>query len=176
MAVSTSPTFTPSDTFFVDVFHDGTILSHQQLSNPFGGFASVGIVETQPASLKSMMFRVARNIINAFNRRPSSGLELPWFAALSVLTIITPNLNLGDKVCNFIRNHPSLCDTDIDAIELACGSREIDDYEDHMDFCRIARQHDVTGPPQKRKTGEYATVQYSVGQIFKHRLFWYPYH
>jgi hypothetical protein len=178
VAVSSSPTFATSDTLFVDVFNTGTVLSHEQLHHPLEGFGTVGTAETRPASPESMMFRVARNIINAFNRRPASGLELPWFAALSVLTILEPNLNLGDRVCDFIRSHPSLCDTDLDTIELLCRSRQIDGYEieDHMEFCRLTRQHDTVGPPQKRRWEDYAAVKHNIGKVFKHRLFRYAYH
>jgi len=122
-----------------------------------------------------MLLRVARNVINAFNRRPASELELPWFAALVVLSMITPNLNLGGRICDFIRNHPSLRDTGIGTIELACGARAAEDYEDHMEYCRVTRHQEIAGPPQKRKNGQCAGVQYSIGQIFKHRFFGYAY-
>jgi len=157
----------------VDVFNKGTVLSQLQLGHPFEGLHAVGTAETRPASPESMMFRVARNIINAFDRRPASGLEVPCFAALSIMAMLEPNLDLGHRVCDFIRSHPSLCDTDIDTIKLACSSREADGYEDHLEFYRLAQQHDAEGPPQKRRSEDYRDVRHNIGQIFRHRLFEY---
>lgn len=118
-----------------------------------------------------MMCRVAGNIINSINRRPTNGLELPLLAALSALTILKSDHYLYGRLCDFIRNTPSLCDTDIDTIEQACIHPAVDQYEDHLEFCRFARHHDKAGRPPKSRASEYSSVMFSIGQIFKHRLF-----
>ena len=158
-------------TFFLDVFNGGTFLTYGDLGHPLsqGGPLPRGIL--RPAGVVAMMCRVARNIINSINRRPTNGLELPWFAALSALTILESNFYLYGRLCDFVRATPSLCDTDIDIIEEACMYQAVVESVDHLEFCRLARYYDIVGRPPKRRAAEYSSVKFRIGQIFKHRLF-----
>lgn len=169
----TSGTFTSSDTFFVDVFNGGRQLSYTELSQPADIAGALGHEALRPASVRSMMYRVARNIVNAVARRPSHGIELPWFAALTCLSILEPDEHLRGRLCDFIRAHQSFVETDLATMESISSSNEIDGSEDHVEFCRKTRILDEQGPRSKRKTYQFLTVQYSVGQVFKHLVFQY---
>lgn len=171
VAVSSSSDFPIEQTFFLDVFNGGTIRTYGDLSDPLsqGGPLPRGML--RPAGVVAMMRRVAHNIIHSINQRPANGLELPWFAALSALTILESDFYLYGRLCDFVRATPSLCDTDIDTIEQACMYPAVDEYEDHLEFCRLARYYDTVGPPPKKRTHEYSSVKFRIGQIFKHRLF-----
>ena len=165
--------FTSANTYFVDVFTGGTLLSYEQLYHPAAQLTTIGPGALRPASVPSMMCRVARNIINAVNRRPANGLELAWFAALSSLSILDPDRYLRGRICDFIRSSPSLCVTDIDVVEALCESEAIDGYGEHREFCQRVRQLDTEGVPPKRKSSTYSMVRFSIGQVFTHRLFQY---
>ena len=149
------------------------MLSCEQLSHPPSEGVTIGTGALRPASVHSMMCRVARNINNVLIRRPANGLELPWYAVLSSLSILEPDNRLNGTTCDFIRSSPHLCDTDIDIIDRACESKEIDGYEEHRQFCQIARHYDGVGSQQRRKSLEYSMVRFSIGQVFKHRLLQY---
>jgi F-box protein 21 len=171
VAVSSSLDFTMEQTFFLDVFNGGTVFTYEELSDPLSQGELLLRGTLRPAGVGAMMSRVARNIVNSINRRPTKGLELPWFAALSALTILEPDYYLYGRLCDFIRTTPSLCDTDIDIIEQACMNPLVDQHDDHMEFCRLARYYDKVGRPPKSRGSEDHSVQFKVGQIFKHRLF-----
>lgn len=148
-------------------------MSYAELSQPLDVEGALGHEALRPASVRSMMYRVARNIVNAVARRPSNDIELPWFAALTCLSILEPDEHLSGRLCDFIRAHPSFVETDLATMESICSSNEIDGSEDHVDFCRKTRVLDEQGPRRKRKTHQFTMVQYSVGHVFKHRVFQY---
>jgi hypothetical protein len=148
-------------------------LSYAELSQPLAIAGALGHEALRPASVRSMILRVARNILNAVVRRPSHDIELPWFAALTCFNILEPDEHLLGRVCDFIRAHQSFVETDLATIESICISNELGGSEDHLEFCRKTRVLDEHGPRSKRKTYQFLTVQYSVGQVFKHRVFQY---
>jgi len=161
-----------SPPFYVDVFNQGTILSREELRARLGGMADIyGSDAFNSASVSSMLSRVARNIINAINRRPNSGVELPWFAALSCLTLLDPDNYIFGRLCDFVRDSPSLVETELRAVEIACETFRIDGYLHHMAFCSQIRQWDDLGRPPKRRSFAFALVQYRIGQVFRHRVF-----
>ena len=169
-----SPDFS-GDVIYVDVFHGGAPVRHDGLANSTGeDAAAMGAL--QPATVSSMMCRVSRNIVNAINGRPASGLELSWFAALTSVTILEPNDYLYGRLCDVIWTHPSLSETDLDIIELISGSHDFDGSDDHLESCRQARHYDQVGRPPKLKSEDYWMVRFSVGQIFNHRLFQYAHY
>jgi len=172
VAVSSSLSFTMEQTFFLDVFNQGTILTYDELSSPLSQGGSLPLSILRPAGVCSMMCRVAGNIINSINREPTTnGLQLPWLAALSAITILESDHYLYRRLCDFIRNTPSLCDTDIDIIEQACIHPAVGQFGDRLEFCRLARHQDTVGRLPKRRASEYSSVRFTIGQIFKHRLF-----
>jgi hypothetical protein len=120
-----------------------------------------------------MMCRVSRNIVNAINGRPTNGLELLWFAALSSVTILDPDNYLFGRLCDVIRTHPSLSETDLDIIEGTCGSQQFEGSDDHMEFCRQERYYDQVGRPPRLKSEDYWMVRFSIGQVFTHGMFQY---
>lgn len=173
MAVSPSPEFRDEDTIYVDVFHGGAIVRLEALAGATGVNAAGAL---QPASVSSMMCRVSRNIVNAINGRPTGGLEFSWFAALTSVTILEPNQYLYGRLVDVIWTHPSLSETDLDIIELICGSHHFDGSEGHLALCRQARHYDQVGRPPKLKSEDYWMVRYSIGMVFKHRRFQYEPH
>jgi hypothetical protein len=166
VAVSESSHFPSEQVFYVDVFNQGSILAYGRSEQ-----TGAGIGTLPPASVSSMMCRVAGNVINAINRRPTSGLELPWFAALSTLAALEEDNYLLGRVCDFIRATPFLNETDLDVVEEACEDTEMDGWQAHAEFCRQMRNYDEVGRPPKRKSSEYAMVRFDIGQVFKHRLY-----
>lgn len=147
------------------------MLKYEELAEALSPAGSLTRDTLKPATVGSVVCRVARNIVNSINRRPTNGLELPWFAALSALTILESDYYLYGRLCDFIRTTPSLCDTDIDILEHACMYPAIDQHEDHLKFCELARYYDRVGRNPKKRTSDDASVRFKVGQIFKHRLF-----
>jgi Transglutaminase-like superfamily len=169
VAVSSSPEFRDGDIFHVDVFNGGTIHRDANLTGP--NIVASAASAFRPGSVSSMMCRVSRNIVNAINGRPTTGLELSWFAALSSVTILDPDNYLFARLCDVIRTHPSLNETDLDIIEGACGSQQFEGSDDHMEFCRQERYYDQVGRPPRLKSEDYWMVRFSIGQVFTHRMF-----
>jgi hypothetical protein len=100
-----------------------------------------------------------------------NGLELSWFAALSSVTILEPDDYLFGRLCDVIRTHPSLSQTDVDIIEAACTTGWFEGSDDHKEFCRQARHYDETGRPPRLKSEDFWMARFGLGQIFEHRLF-----
>lgn len=151
-------------------------MSYEELSQPLHEAGGLAPEALRPASVHSMMCRVSRNIVNAVSRRPANGLELAWFAALTSLSILEPDQYLFGRLCDFIHLNQSFVETDISMIESICDKEEVDNFEEHLAFCRKVRSFDEHGPHTKRKTRDYSMVRYSVGHIFKHRAFQYTSH
>jgi hypothetical protein len=114
-------------------------LSYTELLQPLDLAGALGHEALRPASVRSMMSRVARNIVNGVARRPSNDIELPWFAALTCLSILESGEHLLGRLCDFIRAHPSFVETDLATMESISSSKEIDGSEAYVEFYRKTR-------------------------------------
>ena len=80
------PASDSTDSFYIDVWNGGRILSKRELCKGLGEWQNMHQSEVlSPASVPSMLSRISRNILNAINRRPNGGMELAWPSAISCL-------------------------------------------------------------------------------------------